>query len=228
MRRLLLVVGVVMVATSVVLLRTAEPELPREMPTPATPEAAAPTETVTEPPPVGQPPVLLDRDLEVPPSREAPEAPEPDQDPVARPTHIRVDAIGVDHPVVAVGRNPDGSMEVPHDVHELGWYAPGVKPGELGSAVIAGHVDSYEQGPGAFFDLRLLDAGDTIEVTDEQGISRVWTVDRIARYPKDHVPMEELFRWEGETADLVLVTCGGAFDRSIRSYEDNIVVYASG
>ena len=226
MRRLLLLVGVVMVATSALLLRTAEPELPREVPTPPPPEATTPTDTAAEPPPAGQPPVLFDRDLEVPPSRAADDEPAPE--PVAAPTHIRVDAIGVDHRIVAVGRNPDGSMEVPHDVDELGWYAPGIRPGELGSAVIAGHVDSYEQGPGAFFDLRLLEAGDTIEVTDEQGTSRVWTVDRIARYPKDQVPMEELFRWEGEAADLVLVTCGGAFDRSIRSYEDNIVVYATG
>jgi hypothetical protein len=226
MRILLLLVGVVMVATSVVLLLTAAPELPREAPTPAAPEAAAPTGEVLQQPPVEEPPTFLPRDLEVAPTREATGGPEPD--PVARPTRIEVDAIGVDHRIVAVGLNPDGSMEIPHDVHELGWYEPGVMPGESGSAVIAGHVDSRAQGPGAFFDLRLLEAGDAIEITDESGTSRVWTVDRVVRYPKDRIPLQELFRWEGDSADLVLVTCGGAFDRTRRSYEDNIVVYASG
>lgn len=146
---------------------------------------------------------------------------------VAAPQHITIDAIDVDHPIINVGLNDDGSMEIPHDVNELGWYEPGIKPGEHGSAVIAGHVDSRTQGPGAFFDLRFLTEGDEVSITDEEGVTRSWTVSRITRYDKNQIPMEEIFRWGGNSQDLVLITCGGEFDQTARSYQDNIVVYAS-
>lgn len=146
---------------------------------------------------------------------------------VSQPHHIQIDAIDVDHPIINVGINDDGTMEIPHDVNELGWYEPGVMPGEYGSSVIAGHVDSREQGPGAFFDLRYLEAEDEIIITDEEGVAQTWIVNRITRYDKDEAPLEELFRWDGPTRDLVLITCGGEFDQTARSYQDNIVVYGS-
>lgn len=146
---------------------------------------------------------------------------------IPAPSHLVIDSIGVDHPIIPVGLNPDGSMEIPHDVNEIGWYEPGIKPGELGSAVLAGHVDSAEQGPGALFDLRLIEIDAEIATTDEAGITRTWTVTEIRRYNKNDIPLEDIFRWEGEQRDLVLITCGGEFDRTARSYEDNIVVYAS-
>lgn len=153
--------------------------------------------------------------------------PEPEPEPVfVEPAHIIIDAIDVDHPIIDVGLNPDRTMEIPHDVNELGWYEPGVKPGELGSAVIAGHVDSREQGPGAFFDLRYLEPSDTIIITDIEGNEQTWNITDIKRYDKDEAPLEEIFRWGGDTRELALITCGGEFDRTARSYQDNIVVYA--
>jgi hypothetical protein len=143
----------------------------------------------------------------------------------AAPVHLVVPAIGVDHPVVEVGLRPDGGMEVPDDVHEIGWYAPlGIRPGDAGTAVLAGHVDSRLQGRGAFFDLRGLDVGDAIVVVTDTG-EQPWTVTGRTRYPKAELPVERLFATSGEPR-LVLITCGGDFDVAGRSYADNVVVFA--
>ena len=142
------------------------------------------------------------------------------------PTAIRVPAIDVDHPLVPVGLNPDGSMEIPHDVQEIGWYAPqGILPGDHGTAVLAGHVDSRSQGPGAFYDLRHLDVGDLITITDRDQ-QQEWVVTARRSYDKNLIPIDDIFVEHGDPR-LVLITCGGAFDRTARSYRDNIVVYAT-
>ena len=145
---------------------------------------------------------------------------------ISEPIHLIIDAITVNNPIINVGLEEDGAMEIPEDIFELGWYELGVRPGELGSAVIAGHVDSREQGMGAFFDLRFLREGDSIITLHEEGEQLSWTVYLTEQYNKPDMPMEELFRQGGTTKELVLITCGGQFDPTARSYEDNFVVYA--
>jgi hypothetical protein len=184
-----------------------------EVPVIADVEVAAP-EAVVIPEPA--------RDL-VPEQRATP--PPPDPEPVADPVGIRIDAIGVDAPVIPVGLEPDGGMEIPEDVQEIGWYSPGVRPGELGSAVLSGHVDSHVQGRGAFFELRQLGVDDLVTVTHADGTERTWRVVAREQYAKDQLPIDQVFVWGGDREQLVLITCGGDFDRSIRSYDDNIVVY---
>jgi hypothetical protein len=144
----------------------------------------------------------------------------------AAPVHLRIDRIGVDHPIVPVGLEPDGTMEIPEDVLELGWYEPGVRPGEGGSAVLSGHVDSRTQGRGAFFELGRLDVDDRVVVTTRDGSEQRWRVVARTRYPKDELPVEELFVWGGDDQRLVLITCGGDFDSATRHYTDNVVVHA--
>jgi hypothetical protein len=146
---------------------------------------------------------------------------------IAAPTSIRIDAIGVDHRIVPVGLEADGTMEIPADVQEIGWYEPGVRPGEAGSAVLAGHVDSRTQGRGAFFELGSLDLDDEIVVTAADGSEQRWRVTARTRYPKDELPIDDLFVWGGDEQRLVLITCGGDFDRTSRNYSDNVVVHAS-
>lgn len=143
---------------------------------------------------------------------------------VLPPTAVRIPAIGVDAPIVPVGLEPDGAMEIPEDVATIGWYEPGVRPGEPGSAVLAGHVDSRSQGPGAFFDLRHLDVDDVVSVTHRDGVTRSWRVVARTHYGKRELPIADLFTNRGDP-QLVLITCGGEFDRTARSYADNIVVY---
>ena len=98
-------------------------------------------------------------------------------------------------------------------------------PGELGPAVLLGHVDSAEYGPGVFFRLGALRPGDTVSVTRADARVATFRVTRVASFPKDRFPTLAVY---GNTADaeLRLITCGGAFDSSARSYENNIVVYA--
>jgi hypothetical protein len=155
------------------------------------------------------------------------DAPEEDEAPgvdEATPVRVRIPAIGTDAGVDPVGLEPSGGMELPDDVSRVGWYEPGPAPGAAGSAVLAGHVDSRTQGAGALFRLRELDVDDEIELTTEDGDQR-WRVVARASYPKQALPIEELFTWDGP-ARLVVITCGGEFDAETGSYEENVVVHA--
>ncbi len=146
--------------------------------------------------------------------------------PAARPTGLVVPAIGIAAPgLVDLGLDADGRLQAPEDFAQVGWYAGGPAPGDPGPAVLVGHVDSW-QGPAVFFRIRELQPGAEISVPRADGSTVVFVVDAVEQYPKDAFPAERVY---APTADpqLRLITCGGAFDRSARSYLDNIVVYAS-
>jgi hypothetical protein len=168
----------------------------------------------------------------LPPAANGPDAesePAPEvAPPRLAPLRVRVPAIDVDAPVVPVGILPGDVMEIPDDVDDLGWYDPdglGVAPGLAGTAVLAGHVDSRTQGRGALYDLRELAVGDLVEIALEDGSVQAWRVTDVIQYPKATLPYDEVFTWSGSPR-LALITCGGEFDRTERSYLDNIVAYA--
>lgn len=143
---------------------------------------------------------------------------------LAEPRRLTVPSIGIDAPVVPVGLEADGSMEIP-GVSEAGWYKYGPRPGEYdGSSVIAAHVD-YNGRAGVFFELRRLAVGAEIVVLDDRGMEHRYTVSERFQVDKGKLPTDELFRIDGPET-LTLITCGGIFDRSARSYVDNIVVRA--
>jgi sortase family protein len=146
----------------------------------------------------------------------------------AAPTHLDIPAIGVSSNLLQLGLNPDRTVQVPplgRD-SQAGWYRYSPTPGQLGPAVILGHVDSAEYGPGVFFRLGALRPGDTLSVTRADHTAAVFRIDRVLSYPKDHFPTFEVY---GNTdhAALRLITCGGKFDFSTHNYESNIVAYAS-
>jgi hypothetical protein len=147
----------------------------------------------------------------------------------APPVLLRIPSIEVTSTVVAVGLEPDGAMEIPSDVRTVGWYDPfagaGLAPGEPGTAVIAGHVDSRTQGRGAFWLLRDLVPGDIVEVLHADDTVSVWRIEEVVRYPKTDIPIADIFTFDGPSR-LALITCGGEFDRSSGSYLDNYVVTA--
>lgn len=142
------------------------------------------------------------------------------------PVSISIPAIGVRAPVEPIGVDTAGEVAIPEDVRTVGWYrySPDL-PSQEGSTVLVGHVDSAEQGEGAFFTLRELSAGDRVLIRSAQG--RVLTYRVISRemFPKTRVPLDALFSTTG-TPRLTLITCGGSFDATIRSYRDNVVVTA--
>jgi hypothetical protein len=149
---------------------------------------------------------------------------EPEPERITDPVQIRIDALDVDVPIVPVGLEENREMEIPEDANEIGWYYPGVRPGEKGSAVLAGHVDSKE-GPGAFWGLRELALDDIVTITHADGSERSWRVVAREQYPKDELPIDEVFVWGGDSEQLALITCGGDWNRDRASYRDNIVVY---
>ena len=139
------------------------------------------------------------------------------------PTRLRVKAIGVDTSLESLHLGNDGALTPPKDFAKAGWYADGTAPGDQGPAVIAGHVDS-RRGPAVFYKLRELEAGDRVDVV-RGGKTVRFTVVSTAWYPKNKFPKEQVY---GPTPDrqLRLITCGGVFDHRLRSYKDNLVVYA--
>jgi hypothetical protein len=148
--------------------------------------------------------------------------------PPAQPTHLDVPAIGVSSDLLQLGQNADGTVEVPPLARDsrAGWYRYSPTPGELGPAVLLGHVDSAEFGQGVFFRLGALRPGDAVSVRRADTSVATFRVTRVASYPKDHFPTLDVYG-NTDDAELRLITCGGAFDSSARSYEDNIVVYAA-
>ncbi|HEY5110615.1 MAG TPA: class F sortase [Acidimicrobiales bacterium] len=141
------------------------------------------------------------------------------------PVRLRVPAIGLSVTLTSLGLNGDGTVQVPADDRRPGWFRLGPTPGELGSSVILGHVDNAA-GPGVFFTLRTLAAGDPVFVDRADGGSVEFVVDSVATYPRGEFPAQRVYGPHGSSA-LQLVTCGGAFDHASGSYLSNVVVYTS-
>ncbi|GAA2888632.1 class F sortase [Pseudonocardia halophobica] len=147
----------------------------------------------------------------------------------AEPVGLTVDRAGrtlLTAPVLPVGVDASGAMGVPAEVATVGWYRFGPAPGAgAGSAVLAGHVDDREQGPGAFHDLAGLAPGDVVTIRRSAAPPVRYEVRAVRVVDKQALPAGELFARDGPPR-LTLVTCGGPFDRGSRSYRDNVVVTA--
>jgi len=142
----------------------------------------------------------------------------------ARPVWVSVPAIGIRTSLVNLGLNRNGTLQVPASTAVAGWFTGSPRPGMVGSAVIAGHVDS-RAGPGIFFWLRTLRPGDRVYVGRADGTMAVFTVTRVHMYAKDQFPTAAVYGPVPD-AELRLITCGGVFDRSLGSYLSNVVVFA--
>ena len=153
---------------------------------------------------------------------------DPQAEPLARsvPVSIRIPGIGVSAPVMEVGKNADGTVQVPPlDNHNLtGWYRYGPAPGQRGAAVILGHVDSLT-GISVFFYLKDLHAGDKVYVTLADGKVATFAVDGVQKVAKDAFPTARVYG-KADYPSLRLITCGGPFDEATGHYLDNIIVYA--
>lgn len=155
------------------------------------------------------------------PAGSADALPEPDSAP--RPVAFSFDAIGVPAaPVVDVGVEPDGDMEIP-GAAEVGWYRFGPSPGSEGSAVLAAHI-AWNGEDGVFRQLAGAQPGQRFTVGFEDGTTAAYEIVAMAQYPKDELP-PELFETSGEPR-VVLITCGGSFNRALSSYDDNVVAHA--
>ncbi len=160
-----------------------------------------------------------------PPTEEKPRGPIL---PRSTPTHLSIPAIGVNASLLKLGLNSDHTVQVPplSAVSKAGWYRYSPAPGQLGPSILLGHIDSAQTGPGVFFKLGALRKGNTVSVRRADNTVAVFRVDAVVEYPKNRFPTLTVY---GNTdhAALRLITCGGKFDLSAHSYEDNIVAYAS-
>jgi sortase (surface protein transpeptidase) len=151
-------------------------------------------------------------------------APQQGPRPVSLPVALTIPSIGVQTSLIRLGLTASGALQVPASTAVAGWYTGSPRPGAVGSAVIAGHVDS-SAGPGVFFRLSSLRPGDRAYVRRADGTLAVFLVTVVRQYPKDGFPTSAVY---GPTpdAELRLVTCGGTFDYQSRSYLSDTVVYA--
>jgi len=141
------------------------------------------------------------------------------------PTEVTIAAIDVRAPVLPVGVGTSGALIVPDSPRDVGWFQGGSVPGEPGVALLTSHLDTRREGRGVFAGLVDLAVGDGIVLTSADGTTQRWTVTGREQHPKDALP-EGLFARSGD-AELALVTCGGPFDRTRRSYRDNVIVWAT-
>ena len=151
--------------------------------------------------------------------------------PRSLPVSISIPAIGVDSPLLRLGRNPDGTIAVPplNDppvTNEAAWYKYSPAPGRPGAAVIVGHVDSASDGPSVFFRLGALDPGDEVNITLADHQTAVFKITGVRIYPKDRFPAATVYGPVGYPA-LRLITCGGSFDEQTGSYLSNVVAFAA-
>jgi sortase (surface protein transpeptidase) len=140
------------------------------------------------------------------------------------PVALHIPSIGVrSNKIVDLGLQDDGTIDVPKDPSAPGWFTPGPSPGQLGPAVIAGHVDS-DTGPAVFYRLGALRAGDEVKVRRADGSLATFSVDRVMTFAKDEFPTRAVY---GATsrAELRLITCSGSYSDDT-GYDSNTVAFA--
>jgi hypothetical protein len=144
--------------------------------------------------------------------------------PASTPTSLSIPTIGVHTGLLELGENSDGTIQVPWQPLEAGWFRYSPTPGQLGPAVILGHVDSYQTGPAVFYRLGALQPGQSLTVGRADGRQAVFTITAVREYSKAAFPTETVY---GNTdyAGLRLITCGD-WNSSTHEYDGNIVVFA--
>lgn len=144
--------------------------------------------------------------------------------PPADPAALTIPAIDVKTDLIALGIEKDLTVEVPDDADQAGWYELGTAPGQPGSAVILGHVDSTE-GPAVFYRLRDLDPGARVDVTLADGTVETFEVTRIETVENGDFPAEKIYAGTPKRPTLAIVTCGGDYDADNGGYQSNVIAY---
>lgn len=190
---------------------------------PSTPTISAPTATGTVAPAALAAPTPL-----VPTATIPPPAPTATAIPRAgQPVRLQIPSIKVNAAIEHVGLTASGDMDVPKSYDNTAWYEPGPRPGEVGNAAIAGHVDS-KTGKAVFWDLAKLKPGDEVFVVGDDGATRRFVVSAVASYGRTDAPLQQIF---GPTTaqHLNIITCDSTstFDRAKGEYAANVVVYTT-
>ncbi|WP_328504265.1 class F sortase [Streptomyces sp. NBC_00457] len=146
--------------------------------------------------------------------------------PRSTPIRLRIPKISVDAPFTPLAIGRSGQLEAPpaDEVNLVGWYAKGVSPGEAGTSIIAGHVDTATS-PAVFAELGELEKGDRFRVKRADRRIATFVVDSVETFEKDSFPDERVYA-DTPQAQVRLITCAGDYDRSAKDYTENLVVFA--
>ena len=143
---------------------------------------------------------------------------------IGLPVRLKISEINVDATIRYIGLTPEGAMDVPKDPAEVAWFNLGPRPGENGSAVIAGHYGWKNNLPAVFDNLHKLRKGDKIVIEDEKGVTIIFVVREIRIYNKDEAA-PDVFSSNDEKAHLNLVTCTGTWDKTEKTRSDRLIVF---
>ncbi|GAA4059627.1 class F sortase [Streptomyces shaanxiensis] len=146
--------------------------------------------------------------------------------PRSRPVRLLIPKISVDAPFIDLAIGSSGQLEAPpaNNTNLVGWHAGGASPGEAGTSIIAGHVDTATS-PAVFVSLSELKKGDRFQVLRADGRKASFVIDSVETFDKDTFPSKRVY---GDTprAQVRLITCAGDYDRSVKDYTANLVVFA--
>ena len=141
------------------------------------------------------------------------------------PVRLKIPKIKGNAAVDYVGLTPDGAMGIPKIPRNVAWYNLGPRPGEEGSAVMAGHVNWYNGAKAVFVNLSKLKKGDKIIITDDRGATSTFVVRRLRTYRFDE-DAPDVFSSDDGKAHLNLITCVGVWNKKLKSYSKRLVVFA--
>ncbi|WP_309062489.1 class F sortase [Streptomyces sp.] len=146
--------------------------------------------------------------------------------PRSEPTRLLIPEIDVDAPFVDLAIDKNGQLEAPppHNTNLVGWFAKGATPGEAGTSIIAGHVDTATS-PAVFARLSELEEGDRFRVVRADGSKATFEVHDTESFDKDDFPDERVYA-DTPRAEVRLITCAGDYDRAAKDYTENLVVFA--
>jgi sortase (surface protein transpeptidase) len=139
---------------------------------------------------------------------------------------LSIPSIQVDTLIEYVGQKSDGSMDTPLNPRNVGWLRTGARIGEVGNAVIDGHLDWSSIGPAVFWNLSKLKPDDMVYVYTSLGTKLSFRVTESSAYPLNDYPQVKVFG-ESDRPNLNLITCNGSFDRASASYDKRLVVYTT-
>jgi LPXTG-site transpeptidase (sortase) family protein len=168
---------------------------------------------------------FVDENVAIPPEQEQLN-PSSSEVTVGLPIRLKIPAINVDATVESLGLTPQGNMDTPKGPDNVAWFNLGSRPGEDGSAVIAGHYGTWKNGKGSVFDnLHKLQPGDKIITEDENGVIVTFIV-RESRNFDPKADASDVFSSDDERAHLNLITCEGTWNKDSKSYSERLVVFA--
>jgi sortase A len=139
-------------------------------------------------------------------------------------SQLRIPKLGVKAHIEYVGLDSTSRMDVPKNDMNVAWYKHGPKPGEIGSAVIAGHFDTKTGAPAVFNQISKLVPGDTVIVEGMDNKQKVFSVIETKIFKDEEFPISEVF-YQKDIERLNLITCDGVYDENKKTYSDRLVVF---